>query len=124
MGTSPRPPAEWRGLVHKILRGQPEWQIIGEACDGLEGVQKALELRPAVVLLDIGMPGMNGIHAAIKISQAIPDTKIVFLTQDNDPELRSAALGLGVEGYVLKTNAATELCPAISTAIRNGHRPN
>jgi DNA-binding NarL/FixJ family response regulator len=112
--------AEWRALVHKILRGQPQWQIIGEASDGLEGVRKSLELRPDLVILDIGMPLMNGLQAAVKIRQAVPAAKIVFLTQDQDSELRSAALTIGADGYVLKTDAATELFPAISTAICSG----
>lgn len=112
--------AEWRAQVREILHGRPEWQIIGEACDGVEVVQKALELRPDLVLLDIGMPVMNGIEAAVKIRDLVPVPQIVFLTQDNDPELRSAALTLGAEGFVLKTNAATELFPVISTALHNG----
>ena len=116
--------AEWRARVRGILRGRPEWQIIGEACDGLQVVQKASELRPDLVLLDIGMPVMNGFHAAVKLREAAHVPKIVFLTQDNDPELRSAALTIGAEGYVLKTNAATELLSAISTALRNGLRTN
>ena len=81
--------AQWRARVREILCRWPEWQIIGEACDGLEVVRKAAEMRPDPVLLDIGMPVMNG-----------------------------------ADGYVLKTKAATELFPAISIALRNGHRPN
>jgi len=63
---------------------------------------------------------MNGLQAAVKIRKAVPSTKILFLTQDNDPDLTSAALSTGAEGYVLKMNAASELVSAISTAIRNG----
>jgi len=112
--------AEWRVRVRKILCGRPECQIIGEACDGVKAVQKALGLRPHLVILDIGMPLMNGLQAAVKIRKAVPSTKILFLTQDNDPDLTSAALSTGAEGYVLKMNAASELVSAISTAIRNG----
>lgn len=116
--------AEWRSQVREILCGWSEWQIIGEACDGLEAVQKALKLCPDLVLRDIGMPVMNGFHAAVKIREAAHVSKIVFLTQNDDPELRSAAVTVGADGYVLKTNAATELSSAISIALRNGHRPN
>ncbi len=88
---------EWRAEVRGILRGRPEWQIIGEACDGLEVVQKASEMHPDLVLLGIGMPVMNGFHAALKIREAAYVPKIVFLTQGNDPELRSADLTIGEE---------------------------
>ena len=116
--------SEWRARVREILRGRPDWQIIGEACDGIEAIQKASELRPDLVLLDIGMPVMNGLHAAAKIREAVHVPKIVFLTQDNDPDLRSAALTIATDGYVLKSNARTELVSALDTALRNGHRPN
>ena len=114
--------AEWRAWVREILCGKPEWQVVGEACDGVEVVRKTMELRPDLVLLDIGMPRMNGFEAAVKIREAVRVSKIVFLTQDHDPDLRSAALAMGAEGYVSKTNAATELCSAIATALGNGHR--
>jgi len=85
-------------------------------------VLKAAELRPDIVLLDIGMPALNGIQAAEKIRQTTPGSKIVFLTQDNDTELRrAAAFSTGAEGYVLKTNAVTDLFPAIATALCNRH---
>lgn len=115
---------EWRVQVREILMAQPEWQIVGEACDGFEVVRKAAELCPDLVLLDIGMPLMNGFQAAARIREASRLPKIVFLTQDNDIELRSAALNTGAEGYVLKVNAATELLSAIATALSNGHRRN
>lgn len=114
----------WRVRVREILLARPEWQIVGEACDGVEVVRKASELRPDLVLLDIGMPVMNGIQAAERLRNATPAPKIVFLTQDNDTELKSAALNAGAEGYVLKANAATELLSAVETALRNGHRRN
>lgn len=116
--------AEWRAQVHEILAGLPECQIIGEACDGLEAIQKTLDLHPDLVLLDIGMPVMNGIQAATKICNAASVPKVVFLTQDNDPEVMSTALTIGADGYVLKAYAATELVSAIATALSNGHRRN
>lgn len=115
---------EWRVRVREILLARPEWQVADEAGDGFEAVQKAIELLPDLVLLDIGMPVMNGLQAAEGIRKATPVPKIVFLTQNNDTELRSAALNAGAEGYVLKVNAATELFSAIETALNNGHRRN
>ena len=113
--------AEWRARVRELLRQRPEWQIIDEASDGVGALERTRDLCPELVLLDIGMPRMNGLQAAVEIRQAVPTTRILFLTQDNDPDLKTAALNVGAEGYVLKTKAASELFSAISTAIRNGN---
>jgi DNA-binding NarL/FixJ family response regulator len=77
--------ANWRARVRRILSGRPEWQIVGEGCDGVEAVLKAAELRPDIVLLDIGMPALNGIQAAEKIRQTTPGSKIVFLHRTTIP---------------------------------------
>jgi DNA-binding NarL/FixJ family response regulator len=110
----------WRGLVCSMLQKAPGFQVIGEVSDGLEAVQKATELRPDIVLLDIGMPVLNGIDAAKKIGEASPRSRIIFLTQNDDCEVRSAALATRAEGYVLKARAASDLQPAITTALRKG----
>lgn len=100
------------------MRVRPEFQIVSEASDGLEAVEKAGELRPDVVLLDVGMPDLSGIEAAERIRQVSPESKIVFVSQNASEEVISAALAAGAEGYVLKLNAATELIPAIAAALR------
>ena len=110
--------APWRAKVRRILRVRPEFQIVSEARDGLEAVEKAGELRPDVVLLDVGMPDLSGIEAAERIRQVSPESKIVFVSQHASEEVISAALAAGAEGYVLKLNAATELIPAIAAALR------
>jgi DNA-binding NarL/FixJ family response regulator len=92
-----------------MLEACPEWQVIGEASDGFQGVLRTTELHPDIVLIDIGMPIMNGIEAAKRIRQASPASKIIFVTQENDADTRSAALATGAEGYLLKANAASEL---------------
>jgi len=114
--------AVWRVEVRKMLEMQPEFQIVGEACDGLQAIQKTAELNPDLILLDIGMPVLNGLEAAKQIQRISPRSKIVFLTQEPDADLRRAALNAGGEGYVLKGNAASELLDTIAAALGNGHR--
>ena len=85
---------DYEGLAEanrSLLESRPEWQIICEASDGAEAIQKAEELKPDVVLLDIGLPTVNGIEAARRIRQTCPDSKIVFLTSDNSPDVVAAA---------------------------------
>src|SRR5215470_11253879 len=113
---------EWRVGIRSILKARPEWQVIGEAGDGMEAVQRTAELRPDIVLLDIGMPLLNGIEAAQRIRQVSPSSRIIFVTQNDGRESMTAALAAGAEGYVLKASAARDLLPAIETAMRDGHK--
>jgi DNA-binding NarL/FixJ family response regulator len=110
--------APWRSQVRSFLQRETEWKIVFEACDGLEAVQKTVELHPDVVLLDVSMPGLNGIEAASRIRQLSPDSKIVILTQNADEDLRTAALQAGARAYVLKAEMTTELIPAVQEALR------
>jgi DNA-binding NarL/FixJ family response regulator len=107
----------WRAQVREILAAHPEWKIISEVCDGREAVREASELQPDIVVLDIALPLMNGIEAAKMIRQKSPKSKIVFLTQDNDIDLRKAALGLGQATYVQKAKAASRLCEAVAASL-------
>src|SRR5215469_7475570 len=84
--------AEWRIRVRSMLQARAEWEVIGEACDGLEAIQRTKELHPDIVLLDIGMPILNGIEAAQLIRQESPSSRVIFVTQENDEETRIAAL--------------------------------
>jgi DNA-binding NarL/FixJ family response regulator len=113
--------ADWRVRIRSMLQAQPEWQIIGEACDGLEAVQRTKELHPDIVVLDIGMPKLGGIEAAKRIRQDSPSSRIIFVTQENDADIRTAALATGAEGYLLKANAMSELLPTVEIALRDGH---
>lgn len=97
---------------------RPEWQIVCEASDGLVAVQKAEELRPDLVLLDVGLPSLDGIEAARRIPQLSPNSKIVFLSADNSPDVVQAALNTGAHGYVHKARAQSDLLPAIDAVLR------
>jgi DNA-binding NarL/FixJ family response regulator len=108
----------FRQFILSTLRENPQLQIVGEATDGLDAVQKAEELKPDLILLDIGLPNLNGIEAKNRICKLLPDTKIIFLSQDNDPEIVGAVLSNGAQGYVLKVDVGNELLPAIKAVLR------
>ena len=103
----------WRRQVCYMLQTRPEFRVVGEAADGLEAVQQAQELKPDLILMDIGLPSLNGLEAANRIRQFTPDARIVFLTQNSDRDVRRAALSAGAQGYVLKADASAELFAAI-----------
>jgi DNA-binding NarL/FixJ family response regulator len=107
-----------RRLTRLLLQPRPEWQVVAEASDGSEAVQKAEELKPDLVLLDIGLPKLNGIEAARRIRQLSPSSRIVFLSQNNDLDVVRAALGTGALGYIRKTDAQSELLPAVDAVLR------
>lgn len=113
--------ASWRQSVRSMLQAHAELQVVGEAADGLEVLQKAQTLEPDLILLDLGLPNLNGLEAAKRIRQVVPDARIVFLTATNDPDVVAACLRAGGLGYVLKTDAGTELVPALA-AVRRGDR--
>ena len=97
---------------------RPEFQVIGEASDGSEAVLKTDALRPDLIVLDIGLPKLNGIEAARRIRQLPSSSKIVFLSLYNSPDVVQAALSTGALGYVRKTDAQSELLLAVDAALR------
>jgi len=97
---------------------RPEWQIVCEVSDGSEAVQKAEELRPDLIVLDIGLPKLNGIEAARRVRQVSLNSKIVFLSMDNSLDTVQAALATGALGYVYKASAGSELSPAVEAVLR------
>ena len=112
---------DWRRQVCSILEQHQELLVVGEASDGAEAVQRAAELKPDVIVLDIGLPKLNGIEAAAQISELSPRSKILFLSQDNDAGTVQAALETGARGYVHKLRAGAELLSAIA-ALLQGRR--
>lgn len=107
----------WRHEVYSILEEQAKYRVVGEASDGTEALQLAKELKPALILLDISLPKLDGIEVAKRLLQLLPEAKIIFLTQNNDPEVVRAALSTGAQGYVLKTDAGSELIPAAASVL-------
>ncbi len=111
----------WSHFISTTLQKQPDLVVSGQVCDGLEAVQQAEELQPDLILLDIGLPTINGIEAARRIRGVSPGSKILFVSETRSLEIAEEALNTGAGGYVLKSDAATELLPAIK-AVLEGKR--
>jgi len=109
---------DWRRQVRFMIQARTEWQVIAEASDGSEAVQKAEELKPDLIVLDVGLPNLNGIEVARKIRQLSPSSKIVFLSLNKSLEVVRTALSTGALGYVHKTDARSELLPAVDAVLR------
>lgn len=107
----------WRRSVCSMLRKRGHWHIVAEVADGLEAVQKAQELHPDLILLDIGLPRLNGIEAARRIRGCVLQSKILFLSENRSWDIAEEALRTGADGYVVKSNAASELLPAIEAVL-------
>jgi len=111
----------FRKFFCSTLGHRPELQIVGEASDGLEAVQKAEELHPDLILLDIGLPSLHGIEAARRIRNLSPGSKILFVSQEFSADVVQEALGTGAQGYVVKSDSGSELLPAVE-AVCQGRR--
>jgi DNA-binding NarL/FixJ family response regulator len=108
---------DFRRLLRLMLEERTECKVVGEASDGLQAVAKAEELQPDLILLDLGLPTINGIEAARRIRKLSPHSKILFVTQNSCREIAQGALRTGAHGYLLKSEAM-DLPAAIETVIR------
>jgi DNA-binding NarL/FixJ family response regulator len=107
-----------RDWVREFLADQPGWQVCGEAENGLLAVEQAASLKPDVIILDVSMPGMSGFEAARRILKASPDILILVLSLNDDRQYAEGAKECGAKGFVVKSNAAMILIPAISALLR------
>ena len=109
--------APWRKLLHSILQEKPELKVICEVSDGLEAVKKARELQPDLILLDIGLPSLSGIEAAKQIRTIAPNAKILFVSENYSMDIARSTLNAGGCGYVIKSDAGSELLAAIEAVF-------
>ena len=107
----------WRAVVGAALRRKLGLCIIEEVEDGLEAVRKAEAVQPDLILLDIGLPALNGIEAARQIRSVSPKSKVIFLTENHSCDVAEAALGTGASGYVIKSEFSCELIPAVEAVL-------
>src|SRR5882724_7770046 len=107
-----------RGL-RSLLEKREGWEVCGEASDGREAIEKALELKPDVVIVDIGMPNLNGLDTTRQLLQHDPHFKVIVLTITDSDEVVREALDAGARGFVLKSDAARDLVAAVEALQRN-----
>ena len=108
----------WRRFFSTTLQKKRELQVIGQVSDGLEAVQQAQETQPDLILLDIGLPTLNGIEAARRIREVSPASKVLFVSENRSRDIAEEALSTGANGYVVKSDAANELLPAVDTVLQ------
>jgi len=112
--------AGFRTLVSVILRTQAQLEVvISEVSDGLDAVAKARDLTPDVILMDIGLPKLNGLEAARQIRELVPSSKIVFLTQETGVESIKAAFKMGAWGYISKLHTHRDLVAALTAILQS-----
>lgn len=111
----------FREFVTSTLKQHPEFEIIGEISDGLEAVGKAAELYPDLILLDVGLPSLNGMAAARRIREHSPQSKILFVSGDLSPDIVEQALSTGAAGYLVKSDAGRHLLAAVRAVLAGEH---
>jgi DNA-binding NarL/FixJ family response regulator len=106
--------------VQGILNAFPEWELCGEASNGEEAIKLAEQLKPQIIVMDVSMPGLNGLEATRIIRKMLPGTKVLLLTLHSSTELVRSAFRAGAQGYVLKSDAEQELVRAMNVVIGDG----
>jgi two-component system nitrate/nitrite response regulator NarL len=106
----------WRRFVRSKLQKHTELEVVGESADGLQAIQQAQQLRPDLILLDLGLPSINGIETARRLRRLLPQSKILFVSQESSPDVVREALNTGARGYVIKQRA-NDLLRAVTAAL-------
>jgi DNA-binding NarL/FixJ family response regulator len=109
---------EWRRELCATIQEIPDLQVVGEAADGLEAIQKTKDLRPDLILLDIGLPRLNGIEVARRLSKLCPESKIIFVTENRSSEIREEGFRAGGSAFVIKSESPSELIAAINFVLK------
>lgn len=107
----------FQNLIISILHNHSCWQVIGCAADGMEAIRLAKGCNPDLILLDIGLPRMDGVRVARQIREGAAGSKIIFVTQEKSREVVREAFRLGARGYILKVNLIRELIPAVEAVL-------
>jgi len=105
--------AGFRRRVSELLISESDIEVVGEAADGREALRKARQLKPNLVLMDVRMPGLNGIDATAQLKREVPETKVIILTRYDLEEYRKAVAASGASGYVVKKTVLETLLPTI-----------
>ena len=104
--------------IRGLLSSRPNWHVCGEAVNGIEGIRKATELAPDVILMDISMPEMGGLEATVQIRKILPDTRVIMVSQIDPKIALHQTRSLGAAGFVAKTELSRDLIPMIDKVIR------
>jgi len=107
----------WRRFVCSELEKRPDWHMIGEVGDGREAVLKSQELRPDLILLDLNLPTLNGIEVIRQVRELSPTSEIIVVSETRSAEIAEEAFRRGARGYVVKSNGASELLPAVEAVL-------
>jgi DNA-binding NarL/FixJ family response regulator len=110
--------ARWCQLLSRILSKDPKLQVVGLASDGVDAVDSAKTLQPDLILLDVGLPKSNGLEAARQIRKVAPRSEILFVSENRSPDIVEVALNTGAGGYVVKSDAASDLLPAVRAVLQ------
>jgi DNA-binding NarL/FixJ family response regulator len=109
---------KWREYVCATIQEIPGLQVVGEAADGLEAIQKSKDLRPHLILLDISLPRLDGIEVARRLSQVCPESRIIFVTENRSSDIREEGFRAGGSAFVIKSESASELIAAINAVLK------
>jgi DNA-binding NarL/FixJ family response regulator len=110
----------WRRYIASALEQAARWEVVGAVSDGIEALQKARDLKPDVILLDVGLPGVDGIQAARRMLAHDPGVRILFVTEQRSLDVAEAALCAGARGYIVKSDVGRELLPAMDAVVDGG----